>query len=78
MVMVYDNEYTMLLVTLYSSKSRSVWRYVYNATKSHDFPLHQYERRKTLVYSHNKFEIRQPLDVFYKSVLKYTNGQNMP
>lgn len=57
MVMVYDNEYTMLLVTLYSSKSRSVWRYVYNATKSHDFPLHRYERRKTLAYSHKNLKL---------------------
>lgn len=57
MVMVYDNEYTMLLVTLYSSKSRSVWRYVYNATKSHDFPLHHYERRKTLAFSHKNLKL---------------------
>lgn len=57
MVMVYDNEYTILLVTLYSSKSRSVWRYVYNATKSHDFPLHHYERRKTLAYSHKNLKL---------------------
>lgn len=77
MVMVYDNEYTILLVTLYSSKSRSFDVTFTTLRKVMIFRCITMNAEK-LWHIAIKFEIRQPLDVFYKIVLKYTNGQNMP
>lgn len=57
MVMVYDNEYIMLLVMLYSLKLWLVWCYVYNVMKSYDFLLYYYECRKILVYSYKNLKL---------------------